>query len=204
MIPLQVHLASNTIYSFNLKIENEYPLTEHNRYTQLERQLKLKDLNYDVYKFQVLLSNINFLRVVEMCFSTLKLGYGKIASNFDCYGVLLTQKKYHSIDITGLLLPHIQSEIETMDNHKDLNYNEGSYKHHAFVLMSGFFSVFSFDFKSDDQFHLDHKQNASTYGQATKDYRKSTTLIEAYDKLILSKNILRSRKSKTSFTLQSS
>lgn len=206
-------LASNTIYSFNLKIgENEYPLTEHNRYTQLERQLKLKDLNYDVYKFPKSelvfsygLSEYQFffesLKCVSVHLSWATVWWG-IASNFDlqsCFKKvrgLLTQKKYHSIDITGLLLPHIQSEIETMDNHKDLNYNEGSYKHHAFVLMSGFYSVFSFDFKSDDQFHLDHKQNASTYGQATKDYfeRASTTLIEAYDKLILSKNILSTTK----------
>lgn len=200
--------------SFNIRIgKNEYPLDVSNNYTQLVSRLKLKDLNYNVHKFpktelvfSYRLSIAQFFLESYNCISA-HSSWSRIwwetISNFKLQACwkkvrsLTTQRKNYSFDITELLLRHIQSEIESMDAHKDLSYTAGDHKYQSFVFMSTFYRAFLVDYTSNDQEHLkDHKQNASTYGQATKHYfeRDSTTLMEAYDKLILSEDILSNTK----------
>lgn len=191
--------------SFNIKIgENEYPLDVSNNYTQLVSRLKLKDLNYNVHKFpktelvfsyrlsvaQFFLESYNCISVHS---SWSRIWWEKF-SNFKLQACwkkvrgVFTQRKYYSFDITGLLLPHIQSEIKKRDADTKKLIKDGNYKLSALVMYGRQYRTFSKDQLNDK----DYLQNLAAFGQATRNYfeRNSTTLMEAYEKQILSENML--------------
>ncbi|MGB2106411.1 MAG: hypothetical protein ACPHVV_04100 [Porticoccaceae bacterium] len=196
-----------TIESFNLKIGGkEYPVTEHDHYTQIVRHLKLENLNYplDAFPqsklvFSYKLSFTQYFSEYMKCVSTHSgwlWQWWDLLFNSDfkacvdkAYGAWW-KTKYHSIDITDSLVKAVSSAASNLNDDTETVYDDALLKY-SFLL-----HYFEDNFQSvtkSKSLLPEHKQFIVTYGAATHDYfhESPNLILEAYDRLQLIKNFVK-------------
>jgi hypothetical protein len=196
-----------TIESFNLKIGGkEYPVTEHDHYTQIVRHLKLENLNYPLddfpqskLVFSYKLSFTQYFSEYMKCVSTHSgwlWQWWDLLFNSDfkacvdkAYGAWW-KTKYHSIDITDSLVKAVSSVTKDINDDTEKFYDGADMKYP--VLLYYFEEKFQSVTKSKSLSNKD-KQYIVTYGAATHDYfhERPNLILDAYDRLQLLKNIIK-------------